>query len=282
MKKHISILICTIIASVMMIPSIILAADTPKLKSIEFTNSKINGEFSPESYEYELTLDDPSVTPELAKYDIDGEAELFITYDTDDTNSPSGITATLEYASGTTKYTFAYKNAIKTKINSNSNLASVTCQLGEVYPAINEKDTTYKLYIPKDMTEIKLTATTEDIGAKCEAPSVFVLNTNQEHDINITVTATDGSTKLYTFKVKRLDKTMAEVTEQMQSADFTSLVEDELIYKRPEFAITIASVAGGIVLLIIFICIAKRLTIKVGDNDEEEFFAPIDTEDDSE
>ena len=58
----------------------------------------------------------------------------------------------------------------------------------------------------------------------------------------------------------------------MESPDFESLVKGELFYQKPSFIIGIACAAAGIILIALFIIIAKRLTVKVEDEDEISFF----------
>ena len=57
---------------------------SPSLTSIEFNNAVINTEFSKDVFEYTITLTDPSITPTLKSYKIDGRANIFITYEQDE------------------------------------------------------------------------------------------------------------------------------------------------------------------------------------------------------
>lgn len=265
----------------LLIPTVAMAEDAPALKSISFTNAKIDQKFSSDVYEYGLTLDDATITPMIEKYSIDGKGEIFVTYNTDEAKHQNGIAVTLEYGNGTVIYTFNYTNPPSYEPNANNNLAKLECHLGEVYPALNESTTDYKLYIPSDMTEIRLTAITDDTSAVCEVPSSIKLNTDQEPTITVTVTASDATTKVYSLRVKRLDKTMTEVEAEMNKPDFVSLVQGELFYQKPEFVITLCGVAGGLVLLAILIIISKRTTVKVHDDDEVEFFSTIQEDEDT-
>jgi hypothetical protein len=191
----------------------------------------------------------------------------------DATNHQTGVVVTLQFDSGSIFYTFNYINVAKGEINSNNLLADVSCANCEVYPAINEKDTSYKLYIPSDMTQLTLNVTPQDVGAYCKTQGTVILNEEQETQITVTVIASDTSTRTYTFDVKRLDKTTAQVQQAMADPEFDTLVKGQLFYQKPVFAITIGAIAGGIVLLAVFVYIAKRLTVKVGDDDEVDFFA---------
>lgn len=247
-------------------------ADTPSLTSISFKNAYIQEEFSPYAYEYSIVLENPQVTPTLENYSINGNADIFITYNTDEAKHQTGISVTLQFDNGSVIYTFNYANAAAYEKSSNNLLDSVKCNLGEVYPALNDKDTDYKLYIPSDLTEITLTAVTQEVSAVCEVPGTMTLNTDQEPTVSITVTASNGDTRIYNFKVKRLKKDSNEIMAEMAEPGFKSIVDGELFYQRPVFAISIISVSGGLVLLSLFIAIAKRITIKVEDKEEIEFF----------
>lgn len=247
-------------------------AKPPVLTSISFKNAEIEGGFNPQIYDYTLKLIDNTVTPTLKSYKTSTNADIFVTYKTDETKHTTGIDVTLGYENGSVIYTFNFPFAERENVNSNNLLSAVDCKYGEVYPEINENDTDYKLYIPSDLTQITLSAATKNVSAYCEVPGTITLNTDQEPAITLIVTASDGSTREYTLKVKRLNKTCDEVRYEMAQPGFTSIVEGELYYQKPEFFIAVLSAAAGIAMLIIFIIVTKRLTRKVEDSDEEEFF----------
>lgn len=244
----------------------------PMLTSISFKNAEIEGNFNPQIYDYTLRLVDSTVTPTLKSYKTNKNADVFVTYKTDETKHTTGIDVTLGYENGSVIYTFNFPFAQTENVNSNNLLSAVDCKYGEVYPEINENDTDYKLYIPSDLTQITLSAATQDVSAYCEVPGTITLNTDQEPTITLIVTASDGSTREYALKVKRLNKTCDEVKYEMAQPGFTSIVEGELYYQKPEFFIAVVSAVAGTAMLIIFIFTTKRLTRKVQDADEEEFF----------
>lgn len=256
----------------LLIPNMVQAANTPTIKSISFTNAKIDEKFESDKFEYGLTLDDPEVTPTLEAYETKGRGNIFITYNEDEAKHQTGVVATLEYENGSVVYTFNYTNPPEYKISSNNNLKSIECALCEVYPAIDEEHTDYKLYIPNDMTEIKLTAVPADTNATCEVPSQIKLSAEQEPTITVTVTASDASTKVYSFQIKRLKKTTKEIEEQMAKDSSASLIEDEILYKNPKFIIIVGGTIGGLLLIIIIVAVIKKSARKAEDEDEEEFF----------
>ncbi len=246
--------------------------EVPTLASISFKNATINQPFDSYRTQYTVTLDNPEMTPTLNEYKINGDANIFVTYNTDDTKHQTGIIATLEYYGGTTVYTFDYANAEHYSINSENRLADVDCYLGEGYPAINDKDTDYKLFIPSDMDSIRLTAVTKDINAYCDAPDEIALSSDQEPTIMLTVTASDSGTRTYKFKVKRLKQNCQQVEAEINQPGFKSLVEGRLYYQQPIFFIAIISVMAGIILLTLMVLLAKRLTVKPDDEEEPIFF----------
>ncbi len=271
MKKIVSLII---FALCMALPLSVFAAeqDSPELTEIEFNNAVINGAFSKDVFEYTITLYDPAVTPTLKSYKLSSKANIIVTYELDEAKHQTGIIVTIEYENGSSLYKFRYSNPASYEPNSNNLLKSVECRLGEVYPKINDNQTTYKLYIPSDLTEINLSAATQDTSAFCDIPKAITLGVDQEPEISVTVTASNGSTRVYTFEVTRLEKTSDEVQKEMASPDFESLVKGELFWQKPAFMIGIACACAGILLILLFIKIAKRLTVKLEDEDETSFF----------
>lgn len=245
---------------------------TPTLSSISFKNATINEAFEPTKTQYTITLDNPELTPTLNDYKIDGDANIFVTYSTDETKHQTGIVATLEFEGGTTIYTFEYANAQRYSKNSENRLAGIDCYLSEVYPAINDKDTEYKLFIPSDMNSIRMTAITKDVNAYCDTLDEIALNSGQEPNITLTVTASDSSKRTYTFKVKRLKETSAQVEQKMQEPNFSSLVEGQLYYQKPVFFIAIICSMAGIIILALLVLMLRRIAVTANDIDELEFF----------
>ena len=247
----------------------------PYLTSISFNNAEIEGGFNQSKTTFNLVLADNAVSPSLKDYAVSGSADLFVTYNYDETNRQTGITVTLSFENGTVFYTFHYKNAKKPAVNSNADLLGVVCELGELQPAFDKNTTAYKLYLPSDLTHFEMAAVTEDINAYC-APINMELRENQETDFSFVVTASDGTTKTYKFKIKRVKKTMAQVKAEMAQDGFESFVDGELFYQKPIFNIVFFSAVGGIAVIAVLIVITKRITVNPYDSDEKEFYSPIE------
>ena len=217
--------------------------NAPYLESISFSNADIDGGFKTGETYFTLTLQNPNQSAALQSYTVNGNANVIATYQYDNANHQTGITVTLEFDSGSVIYTFTYSNAPEYSVNSNANLADISCEYGEVRPEINSEDTAYKLYVPSDLTEINITPVTQDINATATSMPV-TLREGQETEIPITVTASDGTTKKYVFDITRVNKTTEEVKAEMAQPGYVSFVDGERFYEQPVFAVTVGAVAG--------------------------------------
>lgn len=278
MKKFLAFILSAISVLALSIPCLAAEApisNVPYLEDISFDNAQIDGGFRHGETFFTLTLDDPSESASLKKYTVSGEANIFAEYKYDSSNHQTGITVTLNFESGSVIYTFNYSNAQSYKISSNANLIDLACEYGEVQPEINSGDTAYKLYVPSDLTMLYITPVTQDVNAYC-APVTVELRENQEIEIPLTVTASDATTKKYTFKVKRINKTVSEVKAEMEQPDYVSFVEGELFYQKPSFAIALGAAIGGLIAVAVIVTLIKRFAVNPYDSDEPEFYSPVE------
>lgn len=249
--------------------------NAPYLESISFSNADIDGGFKTGETYFTLTLQNPNQSAALQSYTVNGSANVIATYQYDNANHQTGITVTLEFDSGSVIYTFTYSNAPEYSVNSNANLADISCEYGEVRPEINSEDTAYKLYVPSDLTEINITPVTQDINTTATSMPV-TLREGQETEIPITVTASDGTTKKYVFDITRVNKTTEEVKAEMAQPGYVSFVDGERFYEQPVFAVTVGAVAGGLIVILIIAAIVKRVAANPYDEDEKEFYSPVE------
>lgn len=275
MRRKISfVLILAVICAGLYLAPINAQADdkVPSLVSISFKNAKIDREFNDGVHEYTITLEDNTASPTLESYSIDGDANIFVNYVYDETNHQIGLTATLQYYAGSRIYNFTYSNPARYVENNNNTLSSIYTVYGEISPALNDEDTNYKLYIPSDLTELKITPVTSDINAYC-APVELMLSTDQTPKITLTCTASNGSKRDYTLNIKRVDKTTHQVAEEMQQPDYVSFVEGTRLFEKPEFIIAVSCAAGGIVIILLLFAITKRIAVNPYDRDEKPFYS---------
>ncbi len=245
--------------------------EAPTLEYVEFNNASIVGEFSPSLFEYRIMLDESGKTPTLAKYSITQGANIIFTDSFSGTAKGINIEVKKNNVSSNYFFEYIYPDSLEVD-RSNNYLKELGCELGEVYPALNQKDTSYSLYIPSDMTELKISAVAESVGAVCEVPGLIKLNSGQAPDIKVNVRAVDSSVRVYTFSIKRLDKTSQEILDELEDDDLFALVENEIFHKRPEFKIIVLSVVGGLLILAVFVSVLKRIAIRPNDDDEVDFF----------
>lgn len=282
MKKTIKALLCVAMMLAVVVPFTVFAGDkaesktvkAPTLQSIEFNDAEIEGDFSPTQFYYNINVNSDGETPTLKKYKVSKGAEIFVTYNQDGVN---GINVEVKNVTLSANYFFEYKyNDVKLNLNSNTNLKELDCELGCVYPAINNEETYYQLYIPKDMTELKLTAVPEDLGASCNVPKEFKMTTEQNPIIEASVVSSDGTLKSYKFEVKRLDLTSKELKKELKNNSYEDIIKNEVFHKSPQFKVMLLGIFGGIVILAIAVLILKRVAVKAQDDDETEFFDCLD------
>lgn len=282
MKKTIKVLLCVAMMLAVVVPFTVFAGDkaesktvkAPTLQSIEFNDAEIEGDFSPTQFYYNINVNSDGETPTLKKYKVSKGAEIFVTYNQDGVN---GINVEVKNVTLSANYFFEYKyNDVNVNPNSNTNLKELDCELGCVYPAINNEETYYQLYIPKDMTELKLTAVPEDLGASCNVPKEFKMTTEQNPIIEASVVSSDGTLKSYKFEVKRLGLTSKELKKELKNNSYEDIIKNEVFHKSPQFKVMLLGIFGGIVILAIAVLILKRVAVKAQDDDETEFFDYLD------
>ncbi len=278
MKKTIKALLCVVMMLAVVMPFTAFAGDkaesktvkAPTLQSIEFNDAKIEGEFSPAKFYYKLIVNSDGETPTLKKYKVSKGSEIFVTYNQEGMN---GINVEVKNVTLSANYFFEYKyNDVSVKLNSNTNLKELNCELGCVYPTLNNEETSYQLYIPKDMTELKLTAVPEDLGAFCNVPKEFKMTTEQNPIIEASVVSSDGTLKSYKFEVKRLGLTSKELKKELKNNSYEDIIKNEVFHKSPQFKVMLLGIFGGIIILAIAVLILKRVAVKAQDDDETEFF----------
>ncbi len=247
--------------------------EVPQLTSVTFSNAVIDGSFSSDKNSYSLILDDPDVAPVIADYAPEN-LKVTAVYNYDETHHPTGITITaakdnsMQYST----YFFSYANLNPYQVNDNNLLSSISCSYCELSPKINDNNTEYTLYVPSDLTTIELSVVAKDINAYCKYSGNITCAENQELSIPITVIASNGEQRQYKVNVSRLNKTVSQVKAEMADPDFKSIIDKEHFYEKDSFKFGISAAVIGLVLVIIFIKTAKRLTAKANDEEEEPFF----------
>lgn len=233
------------------------------LTSISFKNASISPEFHTDIYQYGLTLEDVSVTPSLESYALSNEnksqTKLFVNYNTDETGRQNGIIVTVRNSDEiTASYTFDYTNLPPFKPTDNTALLSVSFNMGELVPKINHDRSEYRVFIPSDLTVLKIYPVTEDTNAVCSGATEIKLQPGQEAEHHLYVTASNGEKRIYVFKIKRIKKTVAEVKEEMTESDYESFLPKASYYRNPELYAAAAATVSGAALTVVTVRIVVR------------------------
>ncbi len=95
-----------------------------------------------------------------------------------------------------------YEIAIAPPLSTDCTLASLTVTNADVSPAFGASTTIYNASVPFEVEKLALNAVAADSGAKVSIHNP-VLTPDGTTDVTVTVTAEDGTTKVYTIRVHR-------------------------------------------------------------------------------
>lgn len=122
-------------------------------------------------------------------------------------------------------------SVVTPKPSSNANLASLKLSSGSLSPAFSAKTTNYSATVKYSVDSITISASAADGGATCVGRGTFALEVG-DNSRTVTVTAADGSKKSYTINIKRLSE--AETTaleEEARDADPLLVIMDGVDYR---------------------------------------------------
>lgn len=137
---------------------------------------------------------------------IDKDTELTVTGTS--TDKVNGYVWYRVSYNGSTKYV-ASNLLTQTKpeeTTNNANLKTLTVDGHEILPSFSANVTNYTMNVNNDTTELKITATTEDEKATVDIKGNKDLKEG-DNVVAISVSAPDGTIKIYEIKVTRLEKT---------------------------------------------------------------------------
>lgn len=94
----------------------------------------------------------------------------------------------------------------------------------------------------------------------------------QEPTISITCKAESGDTQKYTFKIKRIDKTVSEIEEEIGKNGYAVYINKSKFYQQTDFLICLGTVLTGIIILTLLYLFFRKKLIKPYDESEEQFY----------
>lgn len=278
MIKKLGYILAALLISVMcVIPLSAYGANgNPSLQSISFKNARLDTEFNGEKLEYTVTLQDNTVSPTLESYKLSGDAQLFIDYISDDANHQTGITATVSFEKGGgVTYAFKYSNPPEYNINGDNSLSDIYCEYGELDKPLTDESTSYILYVPDDLKQVTIVPTPRNINAFCQKLDV-TLNDERTIPVSLNCYASNGESRTYKIKIKRVNKTVEQVKEEMKSPDYKSFVEGTRFYENQDFYVVFISGICGIIALLLIIKVIRRTALSLYDKDEKPFYSSIE------
>lgn len=279
MKKTSKAIVGIAVAAMLLLSSVTgfaAEATAPELKSISFKNAVLDTAFKSDVLEYTITLDDNTVSPTLESFESSSDCELFVTYIADDAGHQTGIKASLNSSTGSgVNYVFHYSNPAQFVPNSNNFLTDIYSNYAELEKPMNHDDSSYRLYIPKDLTNLIITPVTEDVNAYCPQLEL-TLSKDKVTPITLNCTASDGSVRAYKIKIKRVDKTLEQVKAEMEKEGYTSFVNGTHFYESTSFYVIAGATIGGIAVLFVLYKMIRRFAVNPYDADEKPFYSTVE------
>jgi len=98
--------------------------------------------------------------------------------------------------------TRTYTATIAEPLSSNANLKSLTVSNAQISPAFSAGTTSYSASVPYTTDSLEISAEAEHPGARVSAGNTS-LTPNAKTDVTVTVTAEDGTKKVYTIRTSR-------------------------------------------------------------------------------
>lgn len=188
-------------------------ASDASLKSISADNNPIAG-FSPSNTSYTMNVSNsvtamnftavPSV--EGTTYSVSGASNWKVGVNVVKVTATAKDGTKKIYSINVVRAASANKAEEEKKKSSNNYLKSLTSHDGVLTPEFNKETTTYSVKVPKDVTKLSLSALPEDEKAKVEISGNSGFEVGKVHSVTVTVTAEDGSQRIYTINVTRMDQ----------------------------------------------------------------------------
>lgn len=138
------------------------------------------------------------------KHDLSGSSSINITSSTSNNTSSSKVADTTTSSKASTTNTSSAKNSTNTSSTKSNNSYLKTLQVNQegLSPNFNKSKTNYSITIGQNISSLNVTALPEDSTAKVSVTGNTGLK-NGDNKIYVTVTAQDGTKKVYTITVTK-------------------------------------------------------------------------------
>ena len=172
-----------------------------RLSELEFNEGYLSPIFNKNRFAYTL------VTESDAKYitvkklvPIEEKASVEITKTSEEVKTGNVININVTSPDGNTTKT--YKVTLKVEKSSNANLSELTSSVGQLVPVFNKGTYTYSVDVSSEVNSIIISAKAESEKAQVSGTGLYELHSG-ENVINITVTAENGSSNVYSVIVNK-------------------------------------------------------------------------------
>lgn len=153
----------------------------------------------------------------------------------------------------------------------NCDLSSIECEYAQLVPELSPDETSYTLYIASDCTRLVIVPKAQSALATCASIDI-TLNKEQEPEIPIICTAGNGTAKEYKIKIKRSDKTLAQIKAEIRQNGGFVLYDENKSPEKTEIIVCAVSSAAGLLIIFILYKIFKKKLINPVDSNEKPFY----------
>ena len=183
------------------------------LKSLSVSGYTLSPKFSPKTTSYAITVNNNITGLDVTALPNDENAKVEISGNKNWQVGVNNIKIKVTAVDGTVNtYVVAVTRKDKdgkdttTKKSSDNNLTSLIVANGELSPKFNKNTTSYSVTIPNEVDKLDLSYVTSDSKAKVTVSGNGNFKVGENNVVTVTVTAEDGSQKLYIINVNKSDK----------------------------------------------------------------------------
>ncbi|MBE6161074.1 MAG: cadherin-like beta sandwich domain-containing protein [Firmicutes bacterium] len=183
------------------------------LKTLSVSGYTLSPKFSPKTTSYAITVNNNITGLDVTALPNDENAKVEISGNKNWQVGVNNIKIKVTAVDGTVNtYVVAVTRKDKdgkdttTKKSSDNNLTSLIVANGELSPKFNKNTTSYSVTIPNEVDKLDLSYVTSDSKAKVTVSGNGNFKVGENNVVTVTVTAEDGSQKLYIINVNKSDK----------------------------------------------------------------------------
>lgn len=181
------------------------------LKSLEVPGHSLSPEFSSDNTSYSIEVDNNVTSIDVNALTNDSKANVTVLGNSGFSIGVNNVNVVVTAEDGSQKvYSIKVvrkgdnnQTSVDTSKSSENRLRSIFVANGTLTPAFNSDNTSYDIVIANDVNELDLTATPIDSKARVQIANNGDFKVGETKTVQVTVTAEDGSQKIYTINVKK-------------------------------------------------------------------------------